>query len=475
MDASTAPSPQLPLNPPPQPPLKFEPDTEKIKQTLLKKGVHPTPKILRALRKKETQKHNRKSKRLASEVDLATPLTESQRQALAEESHFQTLKREYKRFSKAIAVKNGDVKSGGGVTLMVGKPWEGIERVRLKELASSRNGEFNGDKLRRENLRELMEMLERDLQWVLEDDVDVEGIDRFGSENREYDPAKRWASEGESIRVLVDRLSRREITETNWKFVRIMKQSGLQFTENQMLKIVERLGGKGCWRQAMAVVRWIYADKERRHFKSRFVFTKLLSVLGSARRPQEALRIFNLMLGDCNIYPDMAAYHSIAVTLGQGGLLRELLKVIECMRQKPKKIKHMRNKNWDPVLEPDCVVYNAVMLESGKYDLVHEFFRKMKRAGEAPKALTYKVLVRAFWKEGKINEAVETIRDMERRGVIGTASVYYELACCLCNSGRWRDAMVEVDKIKKLPHGKPLEVTFTGLISSSMDGGHVDD
>lgn len=209
----------------------------------------------------------------------------------------------------------------------------------------------------------------------------------------------------------------------------------------------------------------------------------------------------------------MAAYHSIAVTLGQGGLLRELLKVIECMRQKPKKIKHMRNKNWDPVLEPDCVVYNAVlnacvpsrqwkgvswvfdqlrksglkpnaatyglamevMLESGKYDLVHEFFRKMKRAGEAPKALTYKVLVRAFWKEGKINEAVETIRDMERRGVIGTASVYYELACCLCNSGRWRDAMVEVDKIKKLPHGKPLEVTFTGLISSSMDGGHVDD
>lgn len=205
MDASTAPSPQLPLNPPPQPPLKFEPDTEKIKQTLLKKGVHPTPKILRALRKKETQKHNRKSKRLASEVDLATPLTESQRQALAEESHFQTLKREYKRFSKAIAVKNGDVKSGGGVTLMVGKPWEGIERVRLKELASSRNGEFNGDKLRRENLRELMEMLERDLQWVLEDDVDVEGIDRFGSENREYDPAKRWASEGESIRVLVDR------------------------------------------------------------------------------------------------------------------------------------------------------------------------------------------------------------------------------------------------------------------------------
>lgn len=31
-----------------------------------------------------------------------------------------------------------------------------------------------------------------------------------------------------------------------------------------------------------------------------------------------------------------------------------------------------------------------VMLQSGKYDLVHEFFEKMKRSGVALKALTYK-------------------------------------------------------------------------------------
>lgn len=57
----------------------------------------------------------------------------------------------------------------------------------------------------------------------------------------------------------------------------------------------------------------------------------------------------------------MAAYHSIAVTLGQAGHLKELLKIIECMRQKPsRKTKNMQFKNWDPVLEPDIVVYNAV-------------------------------------------------------------------------------------------------------------------
>lgn len=118
-----------------------------------------------------------------------------------------------------------------------------------------------------------------------------------------------------------------------------------------------------------------------------------MAILGKARRPQEALHIFNLMLvmscsfvtlyfqilldslyifcwinsynhfiqGDFHIYPDAAAYHSITVTLGQTGLLKELLKIIESMRQRPfRSNKNMFPKNWDPVVEPDVIVYNAV-------------------------------------------------------------------------------------------------------------------
>ncbi|OMP01796.1 hypothetical protein COLO4_11581 [Corchorus olitorius] len=482
METSIVPSPQLP---PPQ----FEPNTENIKRKLLRKGVYPTPRIVRTLRKREIQKHNRKAKKSQPETP---PPSASELQSLAEESHFLTLKREYKRFSKAL---NGK-KEPRTTSSLVGKPWERIERAELAELVS-KTGEFDGEGLKTENLVELREMFEEDLRWVLDDDVDVEEDDWLltsGKPEREWDPSKRWRNEKEAIRVIVDRLSEREITEKHWKFVRIMKQSGLQFTEWQMLRIVEGLGKKGKWRQAMAVVQWLYGKKEHGDFKSRFVYTKLLSVLGKARRPQEALGVYNLMLGDCHIYPDLAAYHSIAVTLGQAGLLKDLVKIIECMRQKPsKRIKNMRRKNWDPELEPDLVVYNAlrksglrpngatyglameVMLQSGKYELVHEFFRKMKRSGEAQRALTYRVLVKAFWEEGKINEAVGAVRDMERRGVIGTASVYYELACCLCKSGRWQDAMVEVNKMKKLSHMKPFEITFTGLIMASLDGGHVND
>ncbi|KAL5556786.1 hypothetical protein UlMin_039022 [Ulmus minor] len=496
-------APQIPPNP-----NQFKPNTEKIKRRLLNKDLDPTPKIIHTLRKKEIQKHNRKAKRLADRAP-EPPLTESQKQALEEDSRFQTLKREYKCFDRAVKAKNG-------AGLMVGKPWERVESVCFRELASS-SGEYGGDKLRREELGELRRMFEarkrEELQWVLDDDVEVQE-EWLESGKRSWEPSKRRRSEVEVIRFLVDRLSDTKLTIRDWKLSRIMKQSGLQFTEGQLLKIVEALGAKGCWQQAISVVHWVFDDKEKRHSKSRFIHTKLLAVLGKARRPEEALKIFNLMRGDFHIYPDMAAYHSIAVTLGQAGRLRELLNIIEGMRQKPsKRTKNMRYKNWDPVLEPDVVVYNAVlnacvpshqwkgvswvfsqlrksglkpngatyglamevMLQSGKYDLVHEFFGKMKRSGETPKALTYKVLVRAFWGEGKVNEAVRAVRDMEQRGVVGAGSVYYELACCLCRCGRWQDAMLEVEKMKKLSNTRPLEVTFTGMIMSSMDGGHIDD
>lgn len=60
-------------------------------------------------------------------------------------------------------------------------------------------------------------------------------------------------------------------------------------------------------------------------------------------------------------YPDLVAYHCIAVTLGQAGHMKELFDVIDCMRSPPrKKFKTGALEKWDPRLEPDIIVYNAV-------------------------------------------------------------------------------------------------------------------
>ncbi|KAE9616047.1 hypothetical protein Lal_00017597 [Lupinus albus] len=462
--------------------LQFQPDTNNIKHNLNKTSIFPTPK--------------------------PPPLTESQQQ------HYQTLKHQYKEFTKPLQ-SNSNSKTQS--FLMKGKPWEELtkveflEHVRLKE-------EYGGENLKRESLKELREMFEArkmdELKWVFDENIEMDQVwfngepETLGVENK-----RRKRSEGEVIRFLVDRLSDREITAKDWRFSKIMKLSGLPFTERQLLRILELLGAKGCWKQAISVVQWVYNYKDHRKYQSRFVYTKLLAVLGKSRRPKEALQVFNLMRGNVHVYPDNAAYHSIAVTLGQAGHMKDLLNIVEFMRQKPKTVKYMYHKDWDPVIEPDVVIYNAVlnacvpskqwkgvswvfkqlkksglkpngatyglamevMLESGKYDLVHEFFEKMRRSGEVPKALTYKVLVRTFWRQGKVDEAVEAVSDMEKRGVMGTAGVYYELACCLCNYGRWQEAVMMVEKIKRLRHARPLEYTFTGMIMSSLDGRHIDD
>ncbi|CAI9111267.1 OLC1v1011446C1 [Oldenlandia corymbosa var. corymbosa] len=470
MEASTGPP---PLPSPPTPP-----NTEQIKQKLLRQGVVPTPKIIHAIRKKELQKINRRAAKLAAKQPLP-PLTESQKQALSEETHFQAIKSEYKSFTNAI---NGGKK-------MVGKPWERLDRFKLRELASE-STEYDGGKLKIEHLRELSDIMEGErgkLRWLLDDDVEVED-GWLQSETSTWKPPKQ--SEGEAIPIFLDRFSEIEPNVKNWKFTRTMKLSGLQFTERQMLKIVEGLGGRGKWRHALSVVEWVYNSKEHNQFRSRFVYTKLIAILGMARRPDEVLRVFNYMRRDAHIYPDMPAYQSAAVALGQAGHLKELLKLIESMKEKPKKIKNLRRKDWNPELQPDVVIFNAVlnacvatrqwkgvswvfeqlrknglrpngatyglsmevMLECGKYEHVHELFGKMKRSAEALTALTYKVLVKAFWKEGKVNEAVQAVRDMEKRGIVGVAGVYYELARCLCFHGRCQEAIMEVEFLYKVCH-----------------------
>lgn len=396
---------------------------------------------------------------------------------------------------------------------IVGRPWERIEKLKLKEL-SSESKVYSGDELNSEHLRELSDIIESEKEkfsWLLDNDVEIKQ-GWFDNERAKWDYRQRRRGEAETIRFIIDRLSGTELGVKDFKFSKLMKHSGLQYTEEQMLRLVQGLGEKGQWRHAMSVVHWVYNSKEHRRSKSRFVYTKLLAVLGKSRRPCEALQVFNLMRGDAHIYPDIAAYHSVAVTLGQAGLLKELINIIDCMKQKPEKIKYMRRKNWDPVLQPNLVVYNAVlnacvpscqwrgvfwvfeqlrknglkpngasyglamevMLQSGKYELVHEFFGKMKRSGEVLKALSYKVLVKSFWEEGRVDEAIQAVREMEQRGVVGSASVYYELACCLCYHGMWKEAFLEIEKLKMLRHTRPLSVTFTGMILASMDGGHID-
>lgn len=50
-----------------------------------------------------------------------------------------------------------------------------------------------------------------------------------------------------------------------------------------------------------------------------------------------------------------------------------------------------------------------------------------------------------LWREGKTDEAVSAVEDMERRGIVGSAALYYDLARCLCSAGKCEEALMQVD------------------------------
>ncbi|KAF3676903.1 Pentatricopeptide repeat-containing protein, chloroplastic [Capsicum annuum] len=314
----------------------------------------------------------------------------------------------------------------------------------------------------------------------------------------------------ERIQKLAKGLNGADIDMPEWMFSQMMRSAQIKFSDHSILRIIQILGRLGNWKRVLQVIEWLRSRERFKSHKLRYIYTAALDALGKARRPVESLNLFYAMQEHISSYPDLVAYRCIAVTLGQAGHMKELFDVIDTMRSPPKK-KFKTNiiEKFDPRLEPDVVVYNAVlnacvrrkswegafwvlqqlklrdqqpsittyglvmevMLECGKYNLVHDFFKKMQKSC-VPNALTYKVLVNTLWKEGKTDEALLAVEDLERRGIVGTASLYYDLARCLCSAGRCEEALKQMGKICKVAT-KPLVVTYTGLIQACLDSGDI--
>ncbi|XP_073061209.1 pentatricopeptide repeat-containing protein At1g30610, chloroplastic [Primulina eburnea] len=316
----------------------------------------------------------------------------------------------------------------------------------------------------------------------------------------------------ERIRKLSKSLNGADIDMPEWKFSQMMQSAQIRFSDYSIRRIVQILGELGNWRRVLQLIEWIQSRERFKSHNIRHIYTAALDALGKARRPVEALNLFHVMQGQTASYPDIVAYRCIAVTLGQAGHMKELFDVIDSMRSPPqKKFKTGYLEKWDPRLEPDIVVYNSVlnacvrrkkwegafwvlqqiseqsqqpsmttyglvmevMLACEKYNLVHDFFKKVQKA-YVPNALIYKVLVNALWREGRTEEAIMAVEEMERRGIVGNASLYYDLARCLCSVGRCNEALKLIDKICKVAN-KPLVVTYTGLIQACLDSGDVQN
>ncbi|KAL0398176.1 UNVERIFIED_CONTAM: Pentatricopeptide repeat-containing protein, chloroplastic [Sesamum radiatum] len=167
----------------------------------------------------------------------------------------------------------------------------------------------------------------------------------------------------ERIQKLAKCLNGADIDMPEWKFSEMMRSAQIRFSDHSILRTVQILGKFGNWRRVLQVIEWMQSRERFKSHRIRHIYTAALDALGKARRPVEALNLFRTMQEQMASYPDIVAYHCIAVTLGQAGHMKELFDVIDSMRSPPKKkFKTDFLEKWDPRLEPDVIVYNAVEL-----------------------------------------------------------------------------------------------------------------
>nr|GMD07992.1 pentatricopeptide repeat-containing protein At1g30610, chloroplastic [Ipomoea batatas]GMD09561.1 pentatricopeptide repeat-containing protein At1g30610, chloroplastic [Ipomoea batatas] len=178
-----------------------------------------------------------------------------------------------------------------------------------------------------------------------------------------------------------------------WKFSEMMRSAKIRFSDHSMSRIIQILGKLGNWRRVLQVIEWIQSRERFISYRIRYVYNAALDALGKAKRPVEALNLFREMQEDMSSYPDLVSYHSIAVTLGQAGHMEELFYVIESMRSPPKKkLKTGILEKWDPRLEPDNIIYNAVLnacVSCKSWEGALWVLQQLKQQGQQPSSVTY--------------------------------------------------------------------------------------
>lgn len=236
-----------------------------------------------------------------------------------------------------------------------------------------------------------------------------------------------------------------------------LKQSDVQLTPFHVTEVLRhhRHSIDPAWK----FFKW--AQQHKRCKRGLFMYSKMLHLLGNARRFDDLWSLLDDMKRDRRHIPP-ALFLGVIRCYVKANQLNDALKAFYSME------------NYG--CKPTTLVYNSmidIFRAARDYPQVESLFRNMQNCSScAPDTITYTMMIDCKGKTGQLESAFDLFQEMHRKGYKANVRTYSSLISSLGKAGRISEACNLMSGMR-INGCKPNNVTYNGLIVSL--GGAAQD
>lgn len=219
------------------------------------------------------------------------------------------------------------------------------------------------------------------------------------------------------------------------------RQEGFRYTAGSFHNLIEALGKIKQFRLVWSLVETMRC----RGLLSKDTFKLIVRRYARARKVKEAVETFEKM-GSFGLRTELSDYNWLIDALSKSRQVKKGHAIYKEMKRKAKFV-------------PDLKTYTVLMEGWGhEKDLlmVRTVYQEMLDAGIRPDVVAYGMLISAFCKSGKCDEAIKVFREMEVSACMPSPHVYCMLINGLGSEGRLDEALKYFELYKE--SGFPMEV-----------------
>ncbi|KAK2644979.1 hypothetical protein Ddye_020174 [Dipteronia dyeriana] len=195
---------------------------------------------------------------------------------------------------------------------------------------------------------------------------------------------------------------------------------------------IKARGDRGDIRAAMS---WLDQAKKIENGNCLFSYNSILGVLVGKNRMKLAEEIFDQIVKDNVVQPDVSTYTTMIKGYCKLGMIEIAGKVFDEM-----------------FCEPNLVTYNTLingLRKKGDMESARLIFNRMMNTKDcSPDTVTYSTMIDGYCKIGDIEEAKKCLTEMGNRGCKPNVFTYNALINGLCTRGRVDDAKLLITKMR---------------------------